>query len=232
MLVESALVARGSGSIGGMTWSHNRGGMYVRSRSTPTNPNTPFQQTVRSAAAMLAAMWSNTLTQVQRDSWDLYAENVELPNAFGVPRNVGGLGMYIRSNVPRIQCAVVGVARIDDAPAIFDLGVFSAPVIGACTAAADTISVAYTNTDEWAVEDGGALFIYTSRPKNPGINYFQGPYRLAATVEGITTTPPTSPEVVNAAFLFEAGQRLFIFARASTADGRLSAPFRGTGLGV
>jgi len=232
MLVESALVSRGSGSIGGMTWSRNRGGMYIRSRATPTNPNTTFQQKVRSAAAQLAALWSNTLTQVQRDAWDLYAENVELPNALGVPRNVGGLCMYVRTNVPRIQCGVAGVARIDNAPAIFDLGVFTEPVVGDCTAAADTISLAYTNTDEWAIEDGGALFIFTSRPKNPGTNYFKGPYRLAATVEGVTATPPTSPEVVDAAFLFEAGQRLFVFARASTADGRLSAPFRGTGLGI
>jgi len=232
MLVESAIVGRGSGSIGGMTWSRNRGGMYIRARATPTNPNSTYQQTVRSAAALLAAMWSNTLTKAQRDGWDLYAENVELPNPLGAPRNVGGLGMYIRSNVPRIQCGVVGVARLDDAPSIFDLGVFTEPVVGVCTASADTISVAYTNTDEWAIADGGALFIYTSRPQNPGRNFFKGPYRLAATVEGVTATPPTSPEVVNAAFVFEAAQRLFVFARASTADGRLSAPFRGTGLGV
>lgn len=232
MLVESPLISRGSGSIAGATWSRNRGGMYIRSRATPTNPNTVYQQTVRSAVASLAALWSSTLTQIQRDAWDLYAENVELPGPLGTPRNVGGLGMYVRTNVPRIQCGVVGVARIDDAPVIFNLGLLTEPVVGACTASADTISIAYDNGDEWAILDGGALFIYTGRPQNPGINYFKGPYRLAATVEGVTSTPPTSPEVVNAAFLFAADQRLFVFARACTADGRLSTPFRGTGLGV
>lgn len=232
MLVESAIVSRGSGSVGGMTWSRNRGGMYVRSRATPTNPNSTFQQTVRSAAAFLAAYWSNSLTQVQRDAWDVYAENVELPNPLGAPRNVGGLGMYVRSNVPRIQCGVVGVARIDDAPTIFDLGTFTEPTVISCTAATDVVSVGYNNADEWAIADGGALFIFTSRPKNPGTKYFKGPYRLAATIEGVTATPPTSPEAVAAAFPFAVDNRVFVFARASTADGRLSAPFRGTGLGV
>ncbi len=232
MLVESAIVSRGSGSIGGLVWSHNRGGQYLRARVTPVNPNSTFQQTVRSAQALLASMWASVLTQDERDGWELYAENVELPNSFGVPRNVGGIAMFIRTNVPRIQSGVVGVALLIDAPDIFDLGDFTEPVVGDLTAAADTISIAYTNTDSWAIADGGALFIFTSRPKNPGVKYFKGPYRLAATVEGNTATPPTSPEVVDAAFPFEVAQRVFVFARACTADGRLSAPFRGTGLGI
>jgi hypothetical protein len=177
-------------------------------------------------------MWSSTLTQAERDGWELYAENVELPNAFGTPRNVGGIAMFIRTNVPRIQCGIPAIAILLDAPDIFDLGTFTAPTIGALTASADTVEVAYNNADDWAIADGGALFIFTSRPKNPGIKFFKGPYRHAATVEGVTATPPTSPETVDAAFPFEADQRVFVFARACTADGRLSAPFRGTGLGV
>lgn len=232
MKFKSALMESASGSLGGITASRNRGGPYFRGRAIPTNPNSTFQQAVRSAAAFLASYWSGTLTQVQRDAWDLYAENVPLPDPLGDPRNVGGIGMYVRSNIARIIAGEPGVARIDDAPTVFDLGSLTEPVVGACTASADTISIAYTNTDPWAILDGGALFIYTSRPQNPGINYFKGPYRLAATVPGDTATPPTSPEVVNAAFPFAAGQRIFVFARASTADGRLSTPFRGTGVGV
>lgn len=232
MLVESPIVSRGSGSIGGMTWSRNRGGMYVRSRATPTNPNSPQQQAVRSAAAQLAALWSSTLTQVQRDAWDLYAENVELPNPLGAPRNVGGLGMYVRSNVSRIASAVAGLVRVDDAPAIFDLGEYTAPTLISATGATNVISVGFTDTDEWVDEDAAALLLYTSRPQNPGVNFFKGPYRFAGAVEGNSGTPPTTPFALDAAFPFAADQRVFAFARVTRADGRLSAPFRGTDLAV
>ncbi|KKM06452.1 hypothetical protein LCGC14_1743870, partial [marine sediment metagenome] len=47
MLFKSGLITQGSGSIGGLTASHNRGGMYFRARTIPTNPATSFQTVVR-----------------------------------------------------------------------------------------------------------------------------------------------------------------------------------------
>lgn len=232
MIFKSSLIESGSGSIGGITFSRNRGGMYVRGRAVPTNPNTPFQQAVKAAAAQLASLWRNVLTEAQRAAWDLYAENVELPNSLGDPRNVGGLGMYVRSNVPRIASGVAGLARVDDGPIIFNLGDVGPLTVVSATAATNTISMGFTDTDEWVDEDAAALLVYTSRANNPSINYFKGPYRFAGAVEGDSTTPPTTPAAITAAFNIDVDNKTFVFARVSRADGRLSTPFRGFGVGI
>ena len=232
MIFKSSIIESGSGSVGGLTLSRNRGGMYLRGRAIPTNPNTTFQQAVRSAAAQLASLWRNVLTEVQRTAWDLYAENVELPNSLGDPRNVGGLGMYIRSNVPRIASGVAGLVRVDDAPIIFNLGDLGALTVISATAATNIISLGFTDTDEWVDEDAAALLVYTSRAANPSINYFKGPYRFAGAVEGDSTTPPTTPDAITAAFNIDVANKTFLFARVSRADGRLSTPFRGFGVGI
>ena len=232
MIFKSSIIESGSGSVGGLTLSRNRGGMYLRGRAVPTNPNTPFQQAVRSAAAQLASLWRNVLTADQRAAWDLYAENVELPNSLGDPRNVGGLGMYIRSNVPRIASGEADLVRVDDGPIIFNLGDVGALEVISATAATDVVSFGFTDTDEWVDEDAAGLLIYTARAANPSINYFKGPYRFAGAVLGDSTTPPTTPAAIDAAFNIDVANKTFVFARVSRADGRLSTPFRGFGVGV
>lgn len=232
MIFKSSLIESGSGSIGGVTLSRNRGGMYLRGRSVPVNPNTPQQQAVRSATAQLSSLWGNFLTPAQRAGWDLYAENVELPNSLGDPRNVGGLAMYNRANVSRIASGIAGLTRVDDAPIIFDLGDVGPLTVIDATAATNIVSIGFTDTDLWVDESGSALLVYTSRANNASINFFKGPYRFAGAVEGDDTVPPTTPAAITAAFNIDVGNRVFVFARVSRADGRLSTPFRGTGVGV
>lgn len=218
MIFKSALLTDASGSIGGMTAARNRGGMYLRSRVTPVNPNTTFQQTVRSLVSALASIWVNTLTKVQRDAWTAYAEHVQVPGKLGSMITITGLNMYVRSNVP-IQQA--GFARLDEAPTIFDLGDYTLPVI-AGTAAGQQVGVVFTDTDDWVGEDDAAMLVYVSRPQNPSVNFFKGPYRFAGSVDGDGTTPPTSPELIDAPFPFVAGQILFWRVRVIRADGRVS----------
>lgn len=218
-----------SGSLGGITASHNRGGAYFRNRAIPVNPNTVFQQAVRGFLAALTSLWNDTLTVVQRAAWDLYALNVPLLDTLGNPRNVGGLGMYIRSNVPRLQ---VGLARVDDGPIIFNLGDFTNPSFDTFVAATEVFNVNFEDTDDWLDQDGSAMLISSSRSTNPTINFFKGPYRAVAPILGDSGTPPTSPVVTLAAFDIAVGNRTFIQTRVSRADGRLTLPFRGFGLGA
>lgn len=223
MKFNGTLLGQASGSLAGTTFSHNRGGQYTRKRSTPTNPNTTFQQAVRSAVGQLTSLWLNTLTTAQREAWDTYASNVLIPDTLGEPRNIGGLGQYVRSNVPRLQAAL---PRVDDGPTIFNLGDFTAPAIASLTAATGIYSITFTAADDWANEDDAAMLFLTSRGQNASINYFKGPYRFAGTIDGDSTTPPTSPASITSAFTVAVGQKGFIQARVSRADGRLSAPFR------
>lgn len=225
-------VASISGSIGGTTFSRNRGGAYMRTRAVPTNPNTAQQQAVRSLVAQLAALWTNVLTAAQRTSWETYAENVLLPNALGQQINIGAVAHYIRSNVTRLQAGLTGLTRIDDAPVVFNLGDYTAPTVVSATGSSDVVSVGFDNTDEWANEDGAAMLWFGSRAKGAAINYFKGPYRYAGSVEGDAVTPPTSPAAINNPFSVEAGDKTFMRAVVCRADGRFSTPFRGFGIGI
>lgn len=218
-----------SGSIGGVTASHNRGGTYFRQRATPVNPNSPQQQAVRGFVAALTSAWGDTLTQVQRDQWTTYAANVLLPDALGDPRDVGGLAMYVRSNVPRLQALMT---RIDTGPTIFNLGEVTNPSFDTFAAATTEFNVNFTEADGWVNTNSAAMLCLTSRPQNPTINYFKGPYRFADRILGDLAVPPTTPQTLDAAFGFVATQKIFVQARVTQGDGRLSLPFRESGIGA
>lgn len=219
-------VAAVSGSVGGVTYSRNRGGAYMRTRAIPVDPGSTFQNAVRFLVAQLTSRWLDTLTASQRAAWDNYALNVELPNPLGAPRNVGGLAMYVRSNVPRLQASETNFPRVDDAPVIFNLGDFTHPSLGNASEAAQTADVVFENTDDWANEDEAGMLIYGSRAQNPSRNFFKGPYRFAHNVLGDAVTAPTSPASVTWPFPFVATQKVFAQVRVTRADGRLSSPFR------
>jgi hypothetical protein len=223
MKIKSAVLTQASGSIGGMTASHNRGGLYLRSRVIPTNPNSTFQQAVRGFVATLTSAWNNVLTPTQRTMWDIYAENVPMPDALGEPRNIGGLAMYVRSNVPRLQA---GLPRVDDGPTTYNLGEFTNPSMGSGSEATQQVTVTYDNTDAWANEDDAALLVALSRGQNPGINYFKGPYRYVGMVEGDSVAPPAGTYLAGFPFAIVQGQKVFGQMRITRADGRLSLPFR------
>lgn len=218
-----------SGSLAGITASHNRGGSYFRNRAIPTNPGTAQQIAVRGFMATLTSLWNDTLTPAQRTDWDTYALNVPLNDPLGNPRNVGGLGMYVRSNVPRLQA---GLPRVDAAPILFNLGPFTNPTFTTFAAAGNTFNTSFDVLDDWVNEDDAAMLLYTSRPQNPTINFFKGPYRFTAAILGSVGVPPVPPVVAPTAFAFAVGQRVFVQIRVTRADGRLALPFRGFGLGA
>ena len=231
MLFKPLLGTDLSGKVGGLVASHNSGGAYFRAATIPTNPNTIFQQAVRTAVASLSSVWQMVLSQAQRDAWQLYADNVTLTNRIGEQHNVSGLAMYIRSNVPRLQASI---ARLDVAPAIFNLGVFSRGAAENATAGGQTIDIAFTvigPQDPWVTTVGSFLLVYVSRPQNNGIEFFKGPYRFAGSLQG-DPAPPASPFTVTAPFAFLAGQRLFTTSRVVDNDGRLSTSITSNTLAV
>lgn len=224
MLFKPLLGAQLSGSVGGLTASHNRGGAYFRQRATPTNPATSRQVTIRNAMGILTTRWLDVLTQVQRDAWQVYAENVTLINRIGDAINVSGQNMYVRSNVSVIQ---IGETIIDDAPTMFNLGSFTEPAVVAANANDDTVDISFDNTDEWANETGSHMIVYISAPQNASINYFKGPYQFAETIDGDDTTAPTSPQNMPAGSTLAVGQVVFVRIRVHRIDGRLSGEWFG-----
>lgn len=219
MLFKSQVFTQASGSVGGLTYSHNAGGMYTRSRSIPVNPNSVRQQEVRSALSSLVTRWGSVLTQAQRDAWEVYAANVPVTNKLGDPTNLSGQQQFVRSNVSRIQA---GLTIADDAPTTYNLGPYTLPTI-AGTGNPDEVEVTFNINDAWRSEDNSALLIYAGLPQNGGVNFYAGPFKYADKILGDSVTPPTSPQTISLPSPVAVGQYAFIEARVSRVDGRLSS---------
>jgi hypothetical protein len=218
MLFKSALVTQASGSVGGVTAAHNAGGLYLRARSIPVNPNTPAQQAARNAMAQLTTRWQQTLTAAQRTAWSTYAANVPLVNSLGDARLVSGMNMYVRSNAPRV---VAGADVVDAGPTTYSLATFT-PVTATGSEGGADIDVEYTDTDDWAIAEGGHLIVQASAQISPTINFFKGPFVFAATADGAAVAP-ASPLNIPRSPADTEGNKVYIRVRASNPDGRLSA---------
>lgn len=223
MALIDPIHGRMSGAVGGVVFSHNAGGQYLRQRTTPVNPATSQQQAVRNAVNFLSNNWQN-LTTAEQEAWENYAANVPLTNRLGAQIFVSGLAMYVRSNASII--AALGASyRIDAAPTIFTLGESALVTIDDATPPSGGLDIAFDVNDAWVGENGAYLLIYMARPQNPSVNFFKGPYRFAGAAAGSSTTPPTSPfTIATTPFVFASAQQLFIQARVRRGDGRLSGP--------
>jgi hypothetical protein len=228
MKFKSEVLTQASGSIGGVTYSHNRGGMYRRARAIPTDPNSAQQVAVRMYLQNAANSWTTILTPAQRAAWETYAENTPVVDAMGDALLLTGQQMYIRSYVPGVQAGVAATV-FATAPIVFNTGNAGALAIATASAATHVITGTIAGAPEWAGNDNGNLLILVSRPQNPSKNFFKGPFRFAAAFPGDTATPITAflfdtDTIAGPEFAFSAGQKVFICVRALQADGRLSFP--------
>ena len=220
MLFKSPVFSQASGSIAGIVYSRNAGGMYTRARAMPTNPNTEAQQAIRTAMADLVVYWTETLGTIERESWNNYAFNTPTLNRLGEPTHKSGQQMFLRGNIPRVQA---GLPIAQTGPTFFDLGDFTNPGPIAVDASLNQVSITYDDADTWANEEGSAMLIYQSRPQNPTRNFGKGPFQLLTMIEGDALTPPVSPVTATSLFTVAEGQKVFFQIRVTRADGRLSA---------
>lgn len=218
MKFKSEVITQASGSIGGVTYAHNQGGLYRRARSIPTNPNTALQQVIREAMLSAHIAWK-ALTEAVRNEWKAYAAATEVVGPLGDPINIGGLAMFLRQFIHRAQC---GVAQITTAPALAGLAQLSATSV-ARHLVQDAFDLTYEATDEWCTATGGYLAVYQSAPQIPTKSFFKGPYRYAGKQPGNTGAPPASPFFFTSLWALTAGQRYFFRVIAVDSTGRLSA---------
>lgn len=85
------------GSIGGSTYSQNRYGVYIRTRSIPTVVHTEYTENIRNAFTAATKAWRN-LDAEQKSAWALYAENNKVYDNFGEQQVLTGHGMFVKTN--------------------------------------------------------------------------------------------------------------------------------------
>lgn len=215
-----------SGKVGALVASHTKSTQYLRARTTPTNPNSVFQQAVRAAVKTLSSLWA-ALTAGQRSAWDTYAANVSVTNKLGDSANLSGINWFVGNNTIRQQA---GFDIIDAGPQTLNRGnpdwLAADPVLtfaagattGTLTFSAPLLSTNATN---------GFLAVFASRPFSAGRVAAPVSSRLAATVTGGVTGGTL---IFNLPFATGGSlSKLELTLRLDQGDGRLSSKFQVTG---
>jgi len=212
-----------SGKIAGQVFSRNRSGPYIRAIGVPVDPSTARQNLMRTIIAGSAPRWLTVLTQAQRDAWDVYANSIVTTNRLGAAIKLTGFNHYIRS---RSFLRQNGIAGVDTGPVILNLPGGDALFDAVVDEAGQQLSVTFDDTLAWVDQDGGAMGVYMSAPQPVGSKFIKGPWRLAGTILGDSTTAPTTPATLAVPFPVAVGQRVGFRARIVEEDGRLSGHFQ------
>jgi len=114
LFTPGPLAAAVSGSVGGTTFSHNRGGAYTRARKIPVNRKSPKQLAMRAYISSLASTWS-LIPLDDRLSWQTWAQTHPVTNALGNAITLTALQAYIQLNA---RLAWAGLDTITHPPLI------------------------------------------------------------------------------------------------------------------
>ena len=200
-----------SGKVGGMVYSHNKSGAYVRNYVVPVNPNTRAQSETRQRFADLSNDWKG-LTDAQRLTWIAAAPNFPQVDRVGNTIYLSGQGLYMKMN-RNLQTARQSTITVAPAPKVV-----ASPFFTTVTVDSSTFSVGYT-PDPLGTNDN--LIIECSRVVSAGKKFAgRSSFKLVAVVAGTTISPADIFALYNVIFgagSLQAGSKVFI--RLKIVDG-------------
>jgi hypothetical protein len=227
MRITSDLFNGVGGKIGELVGLMNKSGMCLRRLVIPANPKTAYQRGVRDTLYELATAWSQELSVDERAGWAAYAATLTFTSKLGTDYTISGFGAYCGANAARM---VAGLSRVDTPPTTGGFATMTPPTV-TFVAATDKVSVAFTDTDAWAGEVGGAMTVrLCPLGMSAGITFYEGPFRFLDSIDG-AVSPPSSPALLDAGYDIVADVQYAVAIRVVRADGRYSPEsiFRGLG---
>lgn len=207
-----------AGSIGGNTFSRNKGGQYVRQRSIPTQPDSARQSKVRGILSQLSRGWSNTLTQAQRDQWVTWAQTHPVLDTFGNAVLLTGHQAYIGLNARLVDAGATATTTPPSSLGPSSFTTMSATFASASVTATITFAPAIAATERVMVRCTGPV----SPGSRPNIRQTKlaGYSAVAATSPlaiALPSAPQTSREIAVYVAKMDAAGQLSPFARAQAA---------------
>lgn len=131
------------GKLGGQVFSKNRAGAYIRSKVTPSNPQTLDQQANRALLGSTSRGWSS-LTDDDRTAWNAAVVNWPKKTIFGATSIPSGKSLYVELNK---NLSAAGQSNISTPPAKADI-----PVLGLTGVVFDissgTMVISYTGSPD------------------------------------------------------------------------------------
>lgn len=196
-----AIVVDGRGKIGGHVASKNRGGAYLRTKVTPSNPKTSLQAAVRNRLTSLSQGWRG-LTASERESWNNAVANFAGTNIFADKVNPSGINLYTKLNANLLE---IGKPTINTAPLPSEVE----PVLTVSATAAAGVpafSVVFTPTP---VPAGTKFIIRATGQVSAGISNLKSKFRNVVVLDSADTSPENLLAAYTAKFgTLVAGQKI------------------------
>lgn len=158
------IAADARGSTGGVVFSRNRNGAYVRQKVSPVQPRTYAQTQLRTILSGLAKAW-RALTDGQRTTWAVLGASCTRTDALGQAYNLTGLQAFVMQNVQR---QIQGDAVQDTANPLSDAAILGAPIT---TADKSANSVEISPLILHAPTTPGRVVVFATAPMSPGKTY-------------------------------------------------------------
>lgn len=177
-----ALAEDARGKIGGVVYSRNQFGGYIREKVSPVQPSTARQTIVRERVTTITKRWFDTLTDAERLAWIAFAKVTPVPDVFGNPNLLTGINAYLRLNGVLLNAVE---AIIDTPPAnLASVGLETASV--AMASGAGTAAVTFTLTPTAGTD---RLYLWATQGLTAGRFFFKPFYRFL----GVSTIASASP---------------------------------------
>lgn len=219
-----------SGSVGGVTYARNKGGAYLRARTSPTQPNSALQTGARTLFSAAVNTWTNTLTSAERLAWSSYAAAVPYTNIFGETRYYTGQQRYVQCYIARVNAGGL-VTAAATAPTTYTEAASVSFLTMSMTAGAATpgnTALVKNSAGPADIVAGDSLLIHFGSAITQAKEYFNGPWRYAG-----KSTYATGTFYPNATLTDPYGRtitedmRVPVYYRVLKADNRISSEARG-----
>lgn len=189
--------------LGGHVFTKNRAGAVVRTKVTPSNPQTVDQSSVRNRFTGLSQAWRN-LTQAQRDAWNAAVASYQRTDIFGDLRSPSGINLFQRLNNVLLSVAE-SVIDTPPLPSAVE-NVYAVSMTAAVAAPAMSIIL------NEAVPADTAVKLFATAPLSAGRSFVKSQFRLIDVIATLGATPHNALAAYVAKFgsTGEIGQKIFV----------------------
>jgi hypothetical protein len=165
-----AIVVDGRNKIGGHVASKNRGGAYLRTKVTPSNPRTTSQVNTRERLSAISSAW-RSLTAAEREGWNSAVSDYKKTDIFGDIKVPSGFNLFQKINN---NLVLAGEGIVNDAPAPISV---PSQLITAATAVSSTGAVTVTVSPA-SVPSGFVAVIKATPPMSAGKSFVKSEFRI------------------------------------------------------
>ena len=172
------------GTLNGTVFGRNKGGAYARTKSSPTQPRTTAQSTVRSIFAGIAKAWQALTDDTARAQFTAWALTHPITDVFGNSIVLSGIAAFQRLN--RIVVSLGGT-MLTAPPVDFSVTALSSATVTFKNGGTPDLKVA---TLPASLATNEQLYVMMTPPVNTGVTNVNKQLRMVN--DGVTAIAPAT----------------------------------------